>query len=112
MSYSKLKEIETQLWGKLCVHFTANEDVNIIVGINGSGKTSLLSEKMSSGEKQILLILAQFFITAHSHSLGNLRRNDIACHCKRQKRYKQEYKKRKSYERTFNSKIIWSCQRS
>ena len=30
---------------------------------------------------------------------------------KKQKRYKQEYKNRKSYERTFNSKIIRSCQR-
>ena len=44
MSYSKSKEISTCLWGKYNVHFKANEDVNIIVGINGSGKTSLLNE--------------------------------------------------------------------
>ena len=44
MSYSKIKEISTCLWGKYNVHFKANEDVNIIVGINGSGKTTLLYE--------------------------------------------------------------------
>lgn len=44
MSYSKLKEIKTQLWHKYDVHFTANDDVNIIVGVNGSGKTTLLEE--------------------------------------------------------------------
>ena len=44
MSYSKIKEISTCLWGKYNVHFEANEDVNIIVGINGSGKTTLLNE--------------------------------------------------------------------
>ena len=44
MSYSKIKEISTCLWGKYNVHLEANEDVNIIVGINGSGKTTLLNE--------------------------------------------------------------------
>ena len=44
MSYSKIIEISTCLWGKYNVHFKANEDVNIIVGINGSGKTTLLNE--------------------------------------------------------------------
>lgn len=44
MSYSKIKEISTCLWGKYHVHFKTNEDVNIIVGINGSGKTTLLNE--------------------------------------------------------------------
>ncbi len=44
MSYSKIKEINTCLWGKYNLHFEANDDVNIIVGINGSGKTSLLNE--------------------------------------------------------------------
>ena len=43
MSYSKIQEITTRLWDKYDVHFTANEDVNIIVGINGSGKTTLLN---------------------------------------------------------------------
>lgn len=44
MSYSKIKEISACLWGKYNVHFEANEDVNIIVGINGSGKITLLNE--------------------------------------------------------------------
>ncbi len=44
MSYSKLKEISTNLWDKYNVRFSANADVNIIVGINGSGKTTLLNE--------------------------------------------------------------------
>ena len=44
MSYSKIKEITTDLWGKYHVRFLANADVNIIVGINGSGKTALLNE--------------------------------------------------------------------
>ena len=44
MSYSKIKEIKTHLWGKYDVSIIANEDVNIIVGINGSGKTTLLNE--------------------------------------------------------------------
>ena len=43
MSYSKIKEFSTCLWGKFNVQFIANEDVNIIVGINGSGKTTLLN---------------------------------------------------------------------
>ncbi len=44
MSYSKIKEIKTRLWGKYDVSIIANKDVNIIVGINGSGKTTLLNE--------------------------------------------------------------------
>ena len=44
MSYSKIKEITTDLWGKYHVRFSTNADVNIIVGINGSGKTALLNE--------------------------------------------------------------------
>lgn len=44
MSYSKIKEIKTRLWGKYDVSIISNEDVNIIVGINGSGKTTLLNE--------------------------------------------------------------------
>ena len=44
MSYSKIKEIKTHLWDKYDVSIIANEDVNIIVGINGSGKTSLRNE--------------------------------------------------------------------
>jgi len=43
MPYSKIKEIKTRLWGKQDVHFAANEDMNIIVGVNGSGKNTLLN---------------------------------------------------------------------
>ena len=43
MSYSKIEEITTNLWGKYNVRFSANADVNIIVGINGSGKTTLMN---------------------------------------------------------------------
>ena len=41
MSYTKIKDVKVQLYGKCDVHFTANEDVNVIVGVNGSGKTAL-----------------------------------------------------------------------
>ena len=44
MSLAKIEEITTNLWGKYNVRFIANADVNIIVGINGSGKTALLNE--------------------------------------------------------------------
>ena len=44
MSYSKINDIKTRLWGKYDVSIISNEDVNIIVGINGSGKTTLLNE--------------------------------------------------------------------
>lgn len=43
MPYSKIKEIKTRLWGKQDVHFAVNEDVNIFVGANGTGKTTLLN---------------------------------------------------------------------
>lgn len=44
MSYSKITEINTNLWSKYDIHFKANADVNIIVGVNGSGKTTLLND--------------------------------------------------------------------
>ncbi len=44
MSYTKIKDFSTCLWGRYNVHFKANDDVNIIVGINGSGKTTLLND--------------------------------------------------------------------
>lgn len=62
MPYSIIKEVKVRLWSKYDVHFVANNDVNILAGINDRLRT--------------------------------LRRKDIACHCKRQKRYKQEYKKK------------------
>lgn len=44
MPYSIIKEVKVRLWSKNDVHFVANNDVNILAGINGSGKTSLLPE--------------------------------------------------------------------
>ena len=44
MPYSIIKEVKVRLWSKYDVHFVANNDVNILAGINGSGKTSLLPE--------------------------------------------------------------------
>ena len=48
MSYSKIAAITTNLWGKYNVRFSANADVNIIVGINGSGKTTLLNRILTN----------------------------------------------------------------
>lgn len=44
MPYSIIKEVKVRLWSKYDVHFVANNVVNILAGINGSGKTSLLPE--------------------------------------------------------------------
>ncbi len=44
MSYSKIKDIKTRLWDKYDASIITNEDVIIIVGINGSCKTTLLNE--------------------------------------------------------------------
>lgn len=44
MPYSIIKEVKVRLWSKYDVHFVANNDVNILAGINSSGKTSLLPE--------------------------------------------------------------------
>ena len=43
MSNPKIQEVTTRLWDKQDVYFAANDDVNIIVGINGCGKTILLN---------------------------------------------------------------------
>lgn len=44
MNELKIREIDITLWNKVRISFTPNDDVNIIVGINGSGKTSLLDK--------------------------------------------------------------------
>lgn len=44
MPYSIIKEVKVRLWSKYDVHFVANNDVNILAGINGSGIISLLPE--------------------------------------------------------------------
>lgn len=62
MPYSIIKEVKVRLWSKYDVHFVANNDVNILAGINGSGKTSLLPEtnKLAlvniNGKNLVLLI--------------------------------------------------------
>lgn len=39
----KVSDINVPLWNEYNVTFSANEDVNIILGINGSGKTTFLA---------------------------------------------------------------------
>lgn len=43
MSKIKISEVNVSLWKKQQVQFLANQDVNIIMGINGSGKTTFLN---------------------------------------------------------------------
>lgn len=56
MAQIKIPEVDVNLWDKYKVKFTPHPDVNIIVGINGSGKTTMLSEiyKEISKRKDIL----------------------------------------------------------
>lgn len=44
MELIKIPKVDVNLWNKYRVKFTPHLDVNIIVGINGSGKTTMLSE--------------------------------------------------------------------
>ena len=44
MAQIKIPEVDVDLWNKYKVRFNPHPDVNIIVGINGSGKTTMLSE--------------------------------------------------------------------
>lgn len=48
MPQSKITNININIWNKLNVEFQANPDVNIIMGINGSGKTTFLSNLYKS----------------------------------------------------------------
>lgn len=50
MSYPKIKEVTTRLWGKQDVHFTVNEDVNIIVG-DGWGDKIIYMEDVTTPVK-------------------------------------------------------------
>lgn len=38
MSLSRISEVNIDLWNKQKVQFPAHPDVNIIMGVNGSGK--------------------------------------------------------------------------
>ena len=48
MSETKIAEVEVSIWNKLTVQFPAHDDVNIIMGINGSGKTTFLNNLYKS----------------------------------------------------------------
>lgn len=47
MPYSIIKEVKVRLWSKYDVHFVANNDVNILAGINGSGKNPCCPKQTS-----------------------------------------------------------------
>ena len=48
MSQTRISEVNISIWNKQQVQFQANPDVNIIMGINGSGKTTFLSNLYKS----------------------------------------------------------------
>jgi ABC-type cobalamin/Fe3+-siderophores transport system ATPase subunit len=48
MSQSKITEVNVSIWNKKQVQFQAHPDVNIMMGINGSGKTTFLKNLCKS----------------------------------------------------------------
>ena len=48
MSPSRISEVNISLWNKKKVLFPAHPDVNIIMGVNGSGKTTFLNNLYKS----------------------------------------------------------------
>ena len=48
MSLSRISEVNIDLWEKQKVQFPAHPDVNIIMGVNGSGKTTFLNNLYKS----------------------------------------------------------------
>lgn len=48
MPQSRLKDISITIWNKQRIEFQANPDVNIIMGLNGSGKTTFLNNLYKS----------------------------------------------------------------
>ena len=48
MSLSRISEVNIDLWKKQKVQFPAHPDVNIIMGVNGSGKTTFLNNLYKS----------------------------------------------------------------
>lgn len=48
MSLSRISEVNIDLWNKQKVQFPAHPDVNIIMGVNGSGKTTFLKNLYES----------------------------------------------------------------
>lgn len=62
MSDIRLKEVNVGIWNKQQVQFHAHADVNIIMGINGSGKTTFLNNLYKSmaekeGNKECVVYL-------------------------------------------------------
>ena len=48
MAETRVKDINISIWNNQKVQFTAHSDVNVIMGINGSGKTTFLSNLYKS----------------------------------------------------------------
>lgn len=48
MAETRIKDINISIWNNRKVQFSAHQDVNIIMGINGSGKTTFLSNLYNS----------------------------------------------------------------
>lgn len=48
MAETRIKDINISIWNNRKVQFPAHQDVNIIMGINGSGKTTFLSNLYNS----------------------------------------------------------------
>lgn len=48
MAETRIKDINISIWNNRKVQFSAHQDVNIIMGINGSGKTIFLSNLYNS----------------------------------------------------------------
>ena len=48
MSQTRISEVNISIWNKQQVQFQANPDVNIIMGINGSGMSTFLSNLYKS----------------------------------------------------------------
>lgn len=48
MAETRIKDINISIWNNRKVQFSAHQDVNIIIGINGSGKTTFLSNLYNS----------------------------------------------------------------
>lgn len=48
MAETRIKDINISIWNNRKVQFSAHQDVNIIMGINGSGKTTFLNNLYNS----------------------------------------------------------------
>lgn len=48
MAETRIKDINISIWNNRKVQFSSHQDVNIIMGINGSGKTTFLSNLYNS----------------------------------------------------------------